>query len=410
MFDGIKLAINDKVTTEHLNKYLDYIGAHKESGEVINPNDKSIKPRFKYKYAERQSFKFKQFESGRLEASGSLHYYFNNGLNNYTQFTLKDVAEAITKFANEFIINPNTTVVHNLEFGVNLLVSFNPDYFIDSLIAHKTNLFNTMLAPFYGKTSEHENAQYWIKCYNKGQQFGLPYYNLRLEIKCVKMEFIRRGNIYLADLLTPSIIEKCKTLLLKCFTDLIIKEPVAGLSDNEQIFYQKYINPNYHNDAIKDKTTRCRDKKKYKELLNNHSTDRLKENTFKILVETLNNITSEHLNRCNLLTDIAEPSLQSLNTIEKTSLQPFDSLSKWSKSNIDLTILNTAQKCISCGRDIANQKAGSKYCSEKLYGKGAKKCRNKNSNPTHNFKRKLAHINANGLLFDIMPFIKNNWS
>ncbi len=408
MFDGIKLAINDNVTTEHLNKYLDYFVAHKESGEVINANDKSIKPRFKYKYAERQSFKFKQFESGRLDASGSLHYYFNNGLNNYTQFTLKDVAEAITKFANEFIINPNTTVVHNLEFGVNLLVPFNPDYFIDSLIAHKTNLFNTMLAPFYGKTSEHENAQYWIKCYNKGQQFGLKNI-LRFELRFTKMEKIGK-KVYLADLLNPAIIEKCKMLLLECFTELIIKEPVTGLSDKEQIFYQKYINPNYHNDATKDKNKRCREKKDYKGLLNNHSTDRLKEKTFKILVETLNNITSEYPNRCNLLTDIAGPSLQPLNSIEKTSLQPFDCLPKRSKSCTDLTILNRAQKCISCGRDITNQKAGSKYCSEKLHGKEAKKCRNKNSNAANNFKRKLAHINANGTLFDIMPFFKNNWS
>jgi len=408
MFDGIKLEINDNGTTEHLNKYLDYFVTHKESGEVINSHDKSIKPRFKHKYAECKGLTFKQYESGRLEVNGSLHYYFNNGVNNYTQFTLKDVSEAITRLSHEFKINPFTAIVHNLEFGVNLVTPFNPAYFIDSIIAHKTNLFNKMVAPFYGKTSEYNIAQYWIKCYNKGQQFHLNNI-LRYELRFIKMEKISK-KVYLADLPNAVIVEKCKILLLESFADLTIKEPVTGLSDKEKIFYQTYVNPSYHNDATKDKTNRCREKKRYKELLKNHSTDRLKENTFKIFVETLKNITSEIPNKCNLLTDIAEPWLHALNNYEKRSSQPIDCLPKLSIGCIDLTILNSAQKCVSCGRNIANQKAGSKYCSEKLYGKEAKKCRNKNSNPAHNFKRKLAHINANGILFDIMPFFKNQWS
>ena len=46
------------------------------------------------------------------------------------------------------------------------------------------------------------------------------------------------------------------------------------------------------------------------------------------------------------------------------------------------------QFCITCGRDISSQKKGSKFCSEMLYGREAKKCRNRDSNPRNNLKMK----------------------
>jgi predicted RNA-binding Zn-ribbon protein involved in translation (DUF1610 family) len=56
-------------------------------------------------------------------------------------------------------------------------------------------------------------------------------------------------------------------------------------------------------------------------------------------------------------------------------------------------VQNTPQKtqktkrvCVSCGRDISHQKAGSKFCSENHYGKQAKRCRNKASNTARKTK------------------------
>ncbi len=62
--------------------------------------------------------------------------------------------------------------------------------------------------------------------------------------------------------------------------------------------------------------------------------------------------------------------------------------------------------CSTCGRDISNQKKGSVFCSEKLYGKQAKKCRNINSNPRNNYKLKEQSLYSGVLLFDVKEFKK----
>lgn len=392
MFDGIKLGINDAVTTAYLLKALDFITPHKESGEVINLNDPAINGRYKYKYAQSKGFHFKLFESGRLEIAGSLHYYFNNDKHNYNQFTMTDVDETIRQFAEEFKINPCTAIIHNLEFGVNLHTPYNPNYFIKRLVVHKTNQFNKMIAPFYGKISKYAFAQYWIKCYNKGQQFH-QLNILRYELRVVKMEKINK-RVYLADLLKPIIIDRCKKLLIDSFNDLIIKEPVSDLNTKDHKFYLEYVNPSNH-EAFIDKHKRHRAKDKFNQLLERYSVDRIKENTLKNLIATLDNLITEIPKKCNLLTDYVKP-----------KMQPFDHLDKLSNRNIAVIGGKPFQCCLGCGRPIFNQRPGSKYCSEKLYGKKAKKCRNKKTNPNNNFKRKIRSLKFKPLLFDTGPYFK----
>jgi len=50
---------------------------------------------------------------------------------------------------------------------------------------------------------------------------------------------------------------------------------------------------------------------------------------------------------------------------------------------------NFPRHCVTCGRDISDQKAGSRFCSERLYGKAAKQCRNKDSNKRLSIKRRI---------------------
>ena len=398
MYCGIKIAIKDDLTKSRLlrNPELAFTALHKESGEVVTGEDKIKNHRFNYSYAEYKKFTFKIYDSGLVIIKGSLHYYFNDSIHNYNQFTLTDLVTVLKNLFIELDINPNKARLQNLEFGVNLLTPFDPDCFINNVISHKGNHFNIMdIKDGYGKTSLHD-GQFGVKIYNKGLQFHLDYWDLRVEVKCKKMEKIRKGAIYLADLLTPGIINKCKELILKTFEELIIKEPVElnQLSNKDKEFYLKYINPDYHTNE-QNKVIRCREKKRYNELLVKYSTDNVKEKTFKILVETLSKITNPYPQTCNLLT-----------AIEKPILQPFDYLDKLSIGCTELAGNKQPIKCITCGRDISNQKVGSLYCSEKLFGREAKKCRNKNSNPRNNIKRKIIAIKSNGILFDIEPFLK----
>lgn len=62
--------------------------------------------------------------------------------------------------------------------------------------------------------------------------------------------------------------------------------------------------------------------------------------------------------------------------------------------------------CRSCGRDISSQNLRSAFCSEKVFGKIAKKCRNLESNPRNNFKKREEKIRLNGILFEINQFLQ----
>jgi hypothetical protein len=62
--------------------------------------------------------------------------------------------------------------------------------------------------------------------------------------------------------------------------------------------------------------------------------------------------------------------------------------------------------CLTCGRDITDQRTNSKFCSEKRYGREAKKCRNSNSNPRNNLRRRIDRITAVPMLFDVRPYIR----
>ena len=53
------------------------------------------------------------------------------------------------------------------------------------------------------------------------------------------------------------------------------------------------------------------------------------------------------------------------------------------------TELKQPRFCVVCGREITGQKAGSLFCSERLYGASARQCRNKDSNRRLAIKRKI---------------------
>jgi hypothetical protein len=66
--------------------------------------------------------------------------------------------------------------------------------------------------------------------------------------------------------------------------------------------------------------------------------------------------------------------------------------------------------CQTCGRDISDQKDGSKFCSAKIVGyENAHYCRNTASNPRNNDKNKLERCKKQGIsfLFDPRELLNN---
>ena len=395
MFDGIKIIIKDGVTDRKLlnNPALDFTGIHKETGEVPTASDRAKNKSFNYLIVRYKNLTIKVYDNGTVIIVGSLHYFYNEGLHNYNQYTLEDVRRTLIKLNDELGINPQTARIQSLEFGVNLPTD--PTPFIKNLVTHKTNTFNRFdILNSNGKQTLKKGKQFVLKCYDKGLQ-NRDYTSLqilRFEYKCLKMELISEHPVYLSDLLKPEIIERCGYLLKQSYQDLIIKEPVniRGLKINERELYLKGTNPNYWNTLTKQQ--RYKKRIAFNQLLDLHSTDRIKEKTYQIFIQTLQNIINSADQTGYFLTDFKKP-----NRLLS------DHLGNMSKGNP--TGFNT-MTCITCGRDISDQKAGSKYCSEKTFGRDAKKCRNRNSNKRNNMIRKIHYVESKGILFPINQFLK----
>ena len=69
-------------------------------------------------------FKIKVYPSGRIQFSGSLHKYYNNGINN-SDFTIIQVRQTINSFCELIGIKPEKTFLENLEFGDKLYARTN---------------------------------------------------------------------------------------------------------------------------------------------------------------------------------------------------------------------------------------------------------------------------------------------
>jgi hypothetical protein len=69
------------------------------------------------------------------------------------------------------------------------------------------------------------------------------------------------------------------------------------------------------------------------------------------------------------------------------------------------TETSITKQCLTCGRDISNQKSTSKYCSEKLFGREVKRCRNRISN----FKRDELNRYPSQTLFDVDQYLSEEY-
>ena len=65
-----------------------------------------------------------------------------------------------------------------------------------------------------------------------------------------------------------------------------------------------------------------------------------------------------------------------------------------------------ARCCLTCGRMLTSSDSRAKFCSERVWGSAAKKCRNADSNPRNNAAATLRKIESQWQLFDQRPFVR----
>lgn len=139
-------------------------------------------------------------DSGRVELSGSLHKYWNKGQHNYNDFGRLDLWDVVRELCDWLEIEPQMANIHNLEFGLNLIVKFDPSAFLGGLLTYKATSFCRTAITGKGFYKQAAQTQFIIKAYDKGKQFDRPDNILRFEMKVIKIEYLPQIQT-LADLM-----------------------------------------------------------------------------------------------------------------------------------------------------------------------------------------------------------------
>lgn len=293
LYDGISIHIRDEVSKARLESMMVFYDVHKDTLEAISAEDKRNYPRAKYKEAKKEGLIFRIYhDSSLIVIRGSLHVFSNKGIHNYNRFTIKALNNCLKKLQEKYLVNLHRAEVHLLEIGINILTLFNPKDLIDRWIMHKNYPTNWEVSEkIYGKTTlAQKKRQYCIKIYDKGGQFRefTLDHILRFEIKYFKMEALKKGKIYLSDLLKPNFILLAQNALINKFSELLIIEQVdeANLSLKEKLHYYKCQSITFW-ESIKDKTIRSRAKAEFDRIITENATTSLKKTSLDLIKSCL---------------------------------------------------------------------------------------------------------------------------
>jgi predicted RNA-binding Zn-ribbon protein involved in translation (DUF1610 family) len=231
--------------------------------------------------------------------------------------------------------------------------------------------------------------QFDIKLYDKGRQYRLPENIFRYEIKVKRMAYLTEKGIFinnLLDLLDTGIINKLQTLLIKVFSDILFFDDAINLksitSQKDKEFILHGINCQYW----------PKEKKK------------MSPKGYKNKVKRFKNI-AQYYGALEYKNIVLDAITAKWTTLKSTPILQGFGVDKIPHSYVYIVGKNIEQSkkyCLSCGRDISNQKKSSFYCSENIFGSIGKKCRNKATNLNRDDKRKY----PNQTLFDIDIYLK----
>lgn len=283
MIDFVKVFIPDAI---HIRK--------NPMLEFTNELDISTGDLSKWWVAEVNNLKFQSHNDGFVILSGSLHKYWNGGLHNWNQFTIKDLSNTINEISILFELDVDQCIFQNIEIGVNLLELIDIQKVLNGLLMHSTKIFDSGHQGYYRQC---KHSEYFIKGYDKSKQFDRTKPIMRLELKFVKMRSFNKAlNIYtLGEILESNDwVEKAKDLLIKRWNEIVFFDyTFNGQLDNEML---EIINPVFWNDWDKMKRSRQRDKLKKFNIENSKDHQKLIAEAITRNIQNLDNVTYSPFN------------------------------------------------------------------------------------------------------------------
>ena len=227
MIDFVKIAIKDQALAQSL---------------AVNENLTFQQDRNKM-VAKLRNMQVMVHDSGRVEVSGSLHHYWNNG-GNWNDFGRLDLFDTVLEVCQTLQIDPEQAKIQNLEYGVNICPPIDPAKLLKRMISYKDEIFvreNYKKGYFVEATKD----DYFVKCYDKGKHQDREEWILRFERKSMTVKDLRRANVQtLADLLHADNLRALGEMLIETFDGVLITQPLdmANLTATERKTYDIVTN------------------------------------------------------------------------------------------------------------------------------------------------------------------------
>lgn len=333
---------------------------------------------------------------------GSLHKYYNNG-DNSNNYTLEALKDTIADLSARFGIDPQATIIQRIEIGLNIPLDYSPQIIIKAAIAYKYRGFDTIrdhARRRFGKICEF--SDYAVKLYDKGRQCGKNANILRFELVLYRARALPKGIVTLYDISRADNYTALGQMLLETISNIIFydfKYKGDGLTPFAWSHFQQYSNPNYWEKLTKAARTRAA--RRYRAKIAEYGLI----DWAAFLIQKSDKILAKLQQK---QAEAGQPFPQekrqkqaqggaTFSTLDclYTKVAPTNGRGNLCKADINgggshrTKCDNVRRYCVVCGRDISAQRAGSRFCSERLFGKEARQCRNKDSNRRLSIKRKI---------------------
>ena len=160
----------------------------------------------------------------------------------------------------------------NIEFGVNAQISFNPQLFIKGLLFHNGKLFEYKYNDHF---TQAVHQRYFLKIYNKSNQYGMNTYTLRFETKIIKSEDLKELEIKTFADINAQTLDHAHKLLLQRLDQVVYYDYTISkedLTDRQTNILERYSNPRYWIYELR-KQNRSYHKSKLSDLIIKNSTN-----------------------------------------------------------------------------------------------------------------------------------------
>ena len=208
--------------------------------------------------------------------TGSLHYFYNDGIHNYNNFTFYHLVNTLDEVAELLEIELKNIILQNIEFGVNLILPFLVHNITNNLLTHNKKEF---LKPYDFDYRRAQHQRYWIKIYNKGKQFKRVENILRVELKYKKMVDLHKIGLYnCLDFTNKQLHTQLLALLLDKWSNTILYDFTIDTSQLRPLHYKKSLQLQNQNHWLNlSNQERTRQKKFLQKLSSDYGTNTHKQ-------------------------------------------------------------------------------------------------------------------------------------